>query len=674
MDVVEDDGDVGEGVGLVEVFDTGKHTFVEFACANNEEGGVNMGFQYIGVDNQSGGGGVEDNVLIIFTQLIHEAVEASVAQQFGGVGRYGTGEEAVHTLEDEVFLDERLPIVGLAGKVGRDTGMFTRVELAGHGAASQVKVNHDDAFAGHAEGGGEVGRDEGLAHAGHQRGNHNHLALLFVGLGVHAEEVHLGTQQSERLRHYIVVAIVHHQVTGVVFCTARYLAEERRGGAIEDIVVVFHLRVEQSTQEEYANRNRQANQQTHKGGLALVGGDGGAVDTCGVKYLAIGLDGGLADHQLLTTAQQMQVKLLFDFLGAFQIFNIELLLRHLVHLAAGTRGYNLCIGDTLLQYADIDVKHAVHLYAQLVQLGLLGLHGGVVGGVVALQLKHQGIILRNHLHDVFVVEYAGGRYQVRIFAALVGLDKVAGHGELLAEALNLLRRLDACGQIALSERREVKQLVFALEACQGVFLYAQVGLQQFQTFVDIVVGVGDDALAVFDGIVVIHADDLVDYLGGTDGRCVLQHNIDDGVEVVVASYTQSGTVALGGGQHAVVLHVHRGGGSFVVEEPGGIHDHTSKGSGHGVAKGGMYRIVVLAEMDVVCFLILGDNVEGGIVFFTVVNEVYRERRLAVQVFLTAYDTCLGGIAYVEFQILCHLKHGRLGGKNHHLVVDGTIVE
>ena len=467
-------------------------------------------------------------------------------------------------------------------------------------------------------------------------------------------------------------ALCHYDGAIIVLLARRYLAQEGRGRGINHIVVVLHLGVKQAPQEEDSHRYQQAYQQAHQRGAALVGSHGRAVDARRVEHLTVGLDGGLADHQLLATAQQMEVQVLLDFRHTLQTLDVKLLLRHAAHLRACHVRRDLCFGDALLQHADIHVEQRVHVVLQGVQLSHLLLHHWVVLALVFLQLEHQRIVLGDKLRDVLVVDTHIVGYQVSLIA-LVCLYQVARRGELLVQALFLFRTLYARRKIRLAVRRNVEQTVLALEVGQGVLLHAEIALQQLQTLVDEVVCVGYDALLVLDGVVVIDAYGLVDDLGGAYGRSVLQHNRDDGVKVVVAEHLHGGTVIVGHSVHAAMLHMQRLPHEGRRHEPGGMHHDAAKRHSHSVFALHLHRLVTRLR-EGKRRRAVDHRIERHHVVLAVVYEVDLYRRLPVKVFHTVHYLGLGRIEHVEFQGTRHFQHRRLRREYHHLVVDVAVVQ
>ena len=88
----------------------------------------------------------------------------------------------------------------------------------------------------------------------------------------------------------------HNNIAVVIFLPGRNLAEEWSVSGVNNIVVIFHLGVEQATQEEESHRNEQADKQTEQCGARFVGRHRGAVDSGRVEHLSVGLDRGLANH------------------------------------------------------------------------------------------------------------------------------------------------------------------------------------------------------------------------------------------------------------------------------------------------------------------------------------------------------------------------------------------
>ena len=190
-------------------------------------------------------------------------------------------------------------------------------------------------------------------------------------------------------------------------------------------------------------------------------------------------------------------------------------------------------------------------------------------------------------------------------------------------------------------------MVFAFEVGEGVFLCTEVGVEHCQTGIDVVVGLGNDALLVFDGVVVVNVDDFVDDFLGTNGRSIAEGDVDDGVHVVVACHLQGCTVAIGSGVQAVVDDIDGGVAETCVEEPRFVGHDAAEGSGHSVIEGNLQRLIV-GHSEGEGILIGNGGGEGDIVFFVIVNEVYGEGRFAVEVFGAVDQAGLGGIDNVEF--------------------------
>ncbi len=470
-----------------------------------------------------------------------------------------------------------------------------------------------------------------------------------------------------------MVAVGHHHFAVVVFFAAGNLAKERYVGDGDDVIVVLHLGVEQATEEEDSYGDGQTDEETHEGGACLVGRHGGAVDARRVEHFAVGFDGGAADHQFLAAAEEVEVEFLLDFLQALQVFEVELLLGHLAHLAGGVGGLDLGFGDALLQQAYVAVEEAVHVGTQGVDFLHLGFHHGAVGALVFFEFEHQVVVLGDEGHDVGVVEADGGRDDVDGLVGLVELRQVAGLRELFLEAFDFFGRLDARLEVALAVGRDVEQLVFAFEVGQGVLLGAEVGVEHGEALVDVVVGFGDDAFFLLDGVIVVDLDDLVDDLLGADGGGVAEADVDDGVEVVVARNGEGGAVVLGDGGDAGVCH--RDGHSVVVgrEEPCLVGHDATEGGGHGVLVGGSDGFVV-GQGEFELLVVLDGGGEGHVVFLAVVDKVDGDGRLAVEVLGTFDEAGFGGVDDVELQVAGDFGQGGLRGEDHHLVVDGAVVE
>ena len=114
-------------------------------------------------------------------QLLH-GVEA---QQFGGVRGYGAGSQDVHA-GGAVRLHHVFEARFTDQHGGQTHGAF-ELQVVGHLGTPQVGIDHQDAFTGGGQGGGDVDGAGGLAFVGDGRGDHDGaLAIL------KAEELQVG--------------------------------------------------------------------------------------------------------------------------------------------------------------------------------------------------------------------------------------------------------------------------------------------------------------------------------------------------------------------------------------------------------------------------------------------------------------------------------------------------
>lgn len=253
------------------------------------------------------------------------------------------------------------------------------------------------------------------------------------------------------------------------------------------------------------------------------------------------------------------------------------------------------------------------------------------------------------------------------------MDEVACLLELFLQTVDFFLRLDGGFEVVLSEGGDVEQLVFAFEVGQFVLLGAEVGVEEGEATVDVFIGLVDDAFLILDGIFVVDAYGFVDDFGGADGRGVAEGDVDDGVDVVVAAHLHDAAVVLSDGAEVVMCDSDRVVDVVVGEEPCFVDYKAAEGGSGGVLEGdgdgGAFGGV---EDDGV--LVFRHGVEVEYRLGVVVDEVDGVGRFSVEVFVAVDDAGLGGVGDVEFQVLCHLADGGLGGEDHHLVVDGAIVE
>ena len=95
-------------------------------------------------------------------ELLDEACEPGLCEELGGVGRHLAHREDVQGVALYVVDDEALPVVGLGVEVVGDA-LPGLAGQAAQRALAKVEVERYHALALYSEGGGEVGRYEGLA-------------------------------------------------------------------------------------------------------------------------------------------------------------------------------------------------------------------------------------------------------------------------------------------------------------------------------------------------------------------------------------------------------------------------------------------------------------------------------------------------------------------------------
>ena len=220
---------------------------------------------------------------------------------------------------------------------------------------------------------------------------------------------------------------------------------------------------------------------------------------------------------------------------------------------------------------------------------------------------------------------------------------------------------------------DVKELVVAFEGGKCSLLVTQVGVEQGESFVDVVVGESDDAFFVVDGIVVVNFDDLVDDVGGTERGEVAQGEVDNGVVVIVANYRHGMAVVFGHINGVGVDNINRNIIEIGGVKPGLIDDYATGSCGNSVVERG-YNGFVFAILNANLFVVDRSDFDGDIVVVVVVDEVDFDGGFAVEVFFPFDESCGGGVGDVEFEVLDHAEHGCFGGEYHHLVVDGAVVE
>ena len=86
--------------------------------------------------------------------------------------------------------------------------------------------------------------------------------------------------------------------------------------------MVFDFGVEGAAHEEDDHRECQTQDQAQKSDESFIGSHGCGVDTCGLEHFAVGFDGGLANQELLTAAQEVEIEVFLDFLLLFKVLQI----------------------------------------------------------------------------------------------------------------------------------------------------------------------------------------------------------------------------------------------------------------------------------------------------------------------------------------------------------------
>ena len=669
LDVIEDNGHVGEYLLVLELLQVRQHALVDELGAEDEDADVRKTLQDVGIGHDTGRDGVDEDDVVTLAQDLEQRVQPLAAEQLGRVRRQGTGEDDIHAGRDDVVLDDGLDIVRLAGEIVGESGGLAGGEVAGQGALAEVEVQQDDLLLDVRQAGRQVGRQEGLTAALHQRQEE----VAGRGLVRVAGKLDVAPQDPEGLGNRVAVLVHGDDLAGVTLLAGRDFAQDRDVHIALHVLAVADLGVQQAAQQEDGDGDQQADQQAQHHVLAGVGRDRTAVDAGLVDHLGVAFDGRLADQVFLPLAQQGEIELLLDGLDAGQVVDVELAAGDLADLVGSCPAGRFDAAHLLAQGADVGHQELVEVALEGSLLQLHVLHDRVVGRaglLVFVEFEDQVVESGDRGLDVFVFDVDGDREELVLRVGVGQLHQILGVGDLGARALHLFVGLDAGRDIGLSVIIQVDDLVLALEGGDLGLFRSQLVVQLGDTVVDEVGRLLDDLRLLVDRPFVVDTDHLVQDVRRADRRCVVEREIDDPVGGAVARHVDFVAVGLRNRIDVAVRHVDRVVIVQLPQRPGRVDDDAAVTGGDRIPEASADR-VIFADLDGEARVFRDGDGHRGVVRLLEVRQEHLDRGLLVEVLHPLDDLCLVFVIHPEVQTVGHFEHRSLGLEDDDFVVDGA---
>lgn len=237
--IIDDVGEIGQLTGIGEFLDLREELTHHTACADEVESDIGVLGDDIGIGEDTLGGCIDKNRIVLGSEFIDELTEAGSREQRDGVRHRGTG---IEDMGDAGVLRGGLGdgvnhlgrIFDMIEQEVREALTTLTAEVTGEGSFTEVGIDDKDAAIGLGVGEGEVSGDEGFTLIGHGRGTEDDVSLLFCT----GEEVfHIIAQDMQAFCHGRV-GIFNKNVVGFFLLTGEgwELCDNRLAGIGGEIV------------------------------------------------------------------------------------------------------------------------------------------------------------------------------------------------------------------------------------------------------------------------------------------------------------------------------------------------------------------------------------------------------------------------------------------------------
>lgn len=131
-----------------------------------------------GVGHRHGGRAVDEDVVVLLAQFLHQFVELVREEHLRGVGRLNAGVDHIEVVVDAGLGDQLVEFGGSCEVTGDARLAVAVAQLGREGVAPEVEVDQQHPLAGHGQRRRQIRRHEGLARVGVRRGEEDGVYLV----------------------------------------------------------------------------------------------------------------------------------------------------------------------------------------------------------------------------------------------------------------------------------------------------------------------------------------------------------------------------------------------------------------------------------------------------------------------------------------------------------------
>lgn len=480
VDAVEYDVDIVEAFGLVERVDERDALALCSSLACNIDGEVDDTVDERGIGDDADRSGIDDDVVVLLSQLFEHLVQSCRHEQFVRVRRNGTAREDIEAVGDGSLANEAIERNGVVGEVGRDTLLGRQSEYVAEFGVADIESDDDDAFGHECESESEVGRDERLSFVGHGGSDGDHF--LVASFGDEGEGI---AERPELLDLAGGVVLGNEEGAGHVL-DERNFADDVRYSPSFEFLLALDCTLEIVAQVDDDNRYEYSGDEGDEGVDQLVRRDELSGGARLYDELSFRRGSGESEGCLLAFLKQEEVELFLDLLLAFDFQEVSF------------------DGRDALESAGLDIILSREIVASDGQ-GLADAGDAVADGIVHRVglcggLSESGVVSRGGILESFLLE------EVSVVAVDEGRETRVGDAEVRDELVIILRVIDKVldkandAELVLDvfEFLVVLAVLGEVELCFGGDVGDVVGrLEPF----DVALDLGEFTAEVFDALI-----------------------------------------------------------------------------------------------------------------------------------------------------------------------------
>ena len=470
-----------------------------------------------GIGNKTDRSGIEDDIVVISTEDIHDLTEIVAGQQLGGVGRSRTGKEKVEVVVDarrtELRTDIGLADFVLGEEIGDTLMAVAELEEATKGGFTNIETAEDYLLAKECKGCSKVGSKEGLTLTRGGRGEEDDAVALLH------HKLDIGAETAEDLVDLIVLVLLDND-TGLALDSIAgngNIGNDWKSGEAGDIVVTFDAIAHELEEQEDSKRNDEGQDDSSSQDGIILRADL-ASELRRVEELALVGSGSKRDGVLLALLEKQEVEVGLDTLLATNLIEDALLLR-------GHADTALILDILILYTLAMDIGRATGLHKGCADGALELVEGGseslYLRGLLAGRLQEAVTILYN------LVVVGDKTCGCSVGKTDIGGDNLIGVSGIIdvfteiVEQLNLGVRL--CQALLITAAKALRLAGSRLITGHGIaaliILDAALGGTKFlvdllDTLVDKLLGLKSNLVLIGIGLVVVATDNLAKIIDG----------------------------------------------------------------------------------------------------------------------------------------------------------------